>query len=314
MPDKRLIFLFIALLGVSVFFFSWNLTTHVAFILKLRAVKIGGLIVVGAAIGISTVLFQTLSNNRVLTPAIMGFDSLFMLMQTGMIFFLGGLSYAHMPGHILFVLNATVMMGAGVLLFTLVLRATRHDIQLMILVGVICGLLFRSLTVFMQRLIDPSEFAIVQSVMFAQFGGMNQNELLVAVALLILLSGWVATKCQMLDVMALGRDAARALGVDYDRMQFAVLCAISALVSISTALVGPIVFLGLLVSALAHSVMRSYRHALLLPAAAMISALILVLGQAAFEHLLKMQSTLTVVIEFVGGLFFLALLSKGKIK
>lgn len=314
MPDKRLLLLFVALVAAVALSFSWNLTTHVAFILKLRAVKLGGLVVVGAAIGISTVLFQTLSNNRVLTPSIMGFDALFLLMQTGMIFFLGGLEYAHMPGQMLFLLNALVMMGAAVLLFTVVLRATRHDIQLMILVGVIVGLLFRSLTVFMQRLIDPSEFAMLQSVMFAQFGGMNPNELLMATALLISACLWIAARCRVLDLMALGRDSARALGVDYDRLQFSVLCVISALVSISTALVGPIIFLGLLVSALAHSLMRSHRHALLLPAAAMISALFLVTGQAAFEHLLNLQSTLTVVIEFVGGLFFLMLLSKGKIK
>lgn len=314
MSDKRLWGLFVSLVLLVVVLFSWNLTTHIAFILQLRAVKIGGLLVVGAAIGISTVLFQTISNNRILTPSIMGFDALYLLMQTCLIFFLSGLSYAHLPGNVLFFLNTLTMLIASVVLFSTVLKATRYDIQLMILVGVIFGLVFRAFSTFIQRLIDPSEFAILQSVMFAQFGGINRTELLSALFLLVVVCIWVAKNCQVLDVMLLGRRTAKSLGLDYDRLQFMTLCVISILVSVSTALVGPIIFLGLLVSALAHSLMKTHRHALLLPAAAMISALILLLGQALFENLLERQSTLTVVIEFVGGLFFLILLSKGKIK
>lgn len=314
MSDKRLWSLSVCLILVVGVLFSWNLTTHLAFILELRAIKLGALIVVGAAIGISTILFQTISNNRVLTPSIMGFDALYLLLQTSLIFFLSGLNYAHLPGNAMFFLNTLVMVIASLALFSVVLKSTRHDIQLMILVGVIFGLVFRSFSTFIQRLIDPSEFAILQSVMFAQFGGLNSIELLSALVLLICVCVWVAKNCKLLDVMVLGRRSANSLGINYDRLQFITLCIISILVSVSTALVGPIVFLGLLVSALAHSLMKTHRHALLIPAAAMISALILLLGQAVFEHVLERQSSLVVVIEFVGGLFFLILLSKGKIK
>ncbi len=244
----------------------------------------------------------------------MGFDAIYLFIQTSLVFFLSSLSYAQIPGHLLFMINMGLMLLFAVILFTFVLRATRQDIQLMILVGIVFGMLFRSFATLMQRLIDPSEFAVLQSVMFAQFGSIDESELFLATVMLLLLGIWLIKNCQILDVMALGRSKARSLGVNYDQMQFKILALISILVSVSTALVGPIVFLGLLVSALAHSFMRSHLHALLLPAAALISAIILVLGQASFEHILKLQSTLIVVIEFFGGLFFLALLSKGKIK
>lgn len=224
------------------------------------------------------------------------------------------MTFANTPGWVLFSLNTAVMMLASVLLFTTVLRSTRHDIQMMILVGVIFGLLFRSFSILIQRMIDPSDFAMLQSLMFAQFTGMNLSELLGAMALLIFVCVWSIPKCAVFDVMALGRSTAMSLGVNYDRLQFGMLCAISALVSVSTALVGPIVFLGLLVSALTHSLMQTHRHAILLPAAALISALILIIGQTAFEHVLELRSTLSVIIEFSGGLFFLVLLSQGKIK
>jgi iron complex transport system permease protein len=314
MPDRKIIGLIVAVLLACAVFLIWELHGRIWFILELRAVKLAGLCVVGAAIGISTVLFQTLSGNRILTPSIMGFDALFLLMQTTMVFTFGGLGYASLPGPFLFGVNATVMMIASVILFGALLKRSRNDIQLMILVGVVFGLLFRSLASFINRLIDPSEFAMIQGAMFAQFGGINRMELAVASVVLVTICLSLWRFLPILDVMALGRTPARHLGVDYDRIQFCILIAIAALVSISTALVGPITFLGLLVSALAHSLMKTHRHAALLPAAALTSMLILVFGQALFERILRLQSSLAVVIEFIGGLLFLILLAKGKIR
>lgn len=314
MPDRKLFALLLAAVLVCAVFLTWGLQGRIWFILELRAIKLAGLCVVGAAIGISTVLFQTLSGNRILTPSIMGFDALFLLMQSTMVFAFGGLGYASLPGPALFGINATVMIIASVFLFGALLSRSRNDIQLMILVGVVFGLLFRSLSGFINRLIDPSEFAMIQGAMFAQFGGINRLELATASVVFLAICMWVWRLLPTLDVMALGRSPARHLGVDYDRIQFRILFAITALVSISTALVGPITFLGLLVSALAHSLMKTHRHAALLPAAALISMLILVFGQALFERILRLQSSLAVVIEFVGGLLFLILLAKGKIR
>ncbi len=314
MPDTRLIVLFLVLIGAGVTYLTWGLAGPIAFILKLRAIKLGGLLVVGAAVGLSTILFQTISRNRVLTPSIMGFDALYVFVQTSLVFFLGGLGFSQLPRQHLFAANSGALILCSLVLFTLALRKTRHDIQLMILVGVVFGLLFRSLSALMQRLMDPSEFAILQSVSFAQFSGIDRIELLASFIALGGVAVWLVWRTSVLDVMALGKREARSLGVAYDRVQFEILCAISLLVSVSTALVGPIVFLGLLVSALAHSLMQTHRHALLLPASAMIAALILVAGQAGFERILNLQSTLTVVIEFTGGLLFLILLMRGKIQ
>ncbi len=314
MPDRWFLILLGALVAASALFLTWGLSTRIWFILELRLVKLAGLITVGIAVGIATMLFQTLSGNRILTPAIMGFDALFLLVQTSLVFFIGGFGFVQLPGPVVFGINTAVMMVAAVTLFGALLHNNRRDIQLMILVGVIFGLLFRSLTSFMQRLIDPSEFAIVQGTMFAQFGGINRVELLTSVCLLLPLLVWIWRQCPVLDTMALGRDPARSLGVPYDGLQFRLLCAIAALVSIATALVGPITFLGLLVSSLTYSLMRSHRHALLLPTSAAMAALILVFGQTVFEQVLDLQSTLSIVIEFAGGLLFLFLLARGKLQ
>ncbi|KIC20032.1 iron chelate uptake ABC transporter family permease subunit [Leisingera sp. ANG-Vp] len=314
MPDRRILGLAALLAAAGALFLFWGLRGPSAYILELRAVKLAGLLAVGASAGVATVLFQTISHNRILTPSVMGFDALFLLLQTGLVAGLGAAASSRITSLNGFLIEAAVMMGAALILFTSLLGRTRHDIQLMVLAGVVLGLLFRTVTAFVQRLMDPSEFSMVQARMFAQFGSIDREALAAASVLMALAALWLVRNHAMLDVAALGRSQARSLGLAYDRLQLAVLCIIAALVSVSTALAGPLAFLGLLVSSLAHSLMQTHRHALLLPAAALISALILVAGQTVFERVLMLQSTLAVVIEFCGGLLFLILLAKGKIR
>ncbi len=302
------------LVAVSLLFLGWGLTGRVWLILEMRSVKLAGLILVGFSVGVATVMFQTISGNRILTPAIMGFDALFLLLQTSLVFTLGGFGYAQLPGTMKFMMNMLVMMGAAMLLFGLLLSRNRHDIQLMILVGVICGLLFRSLTSFFQRMIDPSEFAMVQGAMFASFGAIDTTQLIISSAVFAVVAVVVWRNLAKLDVVSLGRSTAISLGLPYDRIQMGVLVMVAALVSVSTALVGPITFLGLLVASLAHILMKTHRHVLLLPAAALISATVLVAGQTVFERMFRMQSTLAVVIEFFGGLLFLYLVANGRVR
>lgn len=314
MPDRRIIFLTLLLIVLSALFLLWGLKGKIWFILELRSIKLASLILVGAAIGTATVIFQTLSGNRILTPAIMGFDALFILLQTLLVFTLGGIGYAQLSGTTTFITETLLMIGAAMLLFGFLLGRNRNDLQLMILVGVIFGLLFRSITAFLQRIIDPSEFAMIQGAMFASFGSVDRTELAISTGIFTIALVVIWRLTPKMDIIALGRGPALALGLPYDRLQMQLLAIIAALVSISTALVGPISFLGLLVASLAHSLMKSHRHALLLPSVALISASVLVAGQTVFERFLHLQSTLAIVIEFGGGLLFLYLVARGRIR
>ncbi|MEK0165755.1 iron chelate uptake ABC transporter family permease subunit [Phaeobacter sp. A36a-5a] len=316
--DRRLLLLAGLLMGAAVGFVGWGLPWSEGapsrYILGLRMTKLAGLLCVGAAVGLATVLFQTLSQNRILTPSIMGFDALFLLTQSVLVAVFGLAGMVQLSGFAGFALDTAVMMAAALLLFTSLLRRTRGDIQLLILVGVVIAVLLRTLAGFLQRLMDPSAFAVVQGRMFAQFGSIDRTALLAALVVILPVALWLLRRSALLDVVALGRDQARSLGVRYDRLHLQLLCVIAALVSVSTALVGPLAFLGLLVTSLAHSLMQSHRHALLLPASALIAALVLVAGQILFERLLDLQSSLAIVIEFCGGLLFIVLLLKGKLR
>ncbi len=312
MVNHRLLALLVLFLLCCALFMGWNLKGRIWFILELRGVKLLGLSLVGLSIGVSTILFQTISGNRILTPSIMGFDALFLLMQTLLVMVLGGAIYVQLAGTQAFLLEAGIMVVAACLLFATLLGRGRQDLHRMILTGVIFGVLFRSLTSFAQRIIDPNEFAVLQGEMFASFTTIERDQLAIAAIVTCLALLPLLRMARELDVIALGRSQAVSLGVPYERRQLQILAIIAVLVSVSTALVGPVTFLGLLVASLAHAAMGTHQHRLLLPAAGLIAASVLVGGQFAFERLLRMQSTLSILIEFFGGLLFLILVLLGK--
>lgn len=281
---------------------SWS------FVLAFRGERLAALALVGAAVGVSTVLFQTVAGNRILTPSIMGFDALYGLFQTGLVFTLGGIGFVTLDARLKFLMETAAMIAVAVTLLTLVMGRGRHDLHRMLLVGVILGTFFRSLSGFLQRIMDPNEFAVVQGASFASFSKVNGDLLPLAAALSGLAMAIAWRLRHGLDVLALGRPVAIGLGLDHDRLVRVALVLVAVLVSASTALVGPVAFFGLLVASLAHAVLRTPHHAWLLPGAALIGAAILIGGQTLFERGLGMQATLSVVIEFAGGLVFLALL------
>ena len=307
MADRRLLSLWLGLILFCTGFLLWHLRAPYGFILELRATKLAALICIGAAIGAATVLFQTIAMNRLLTPGIVGFDALFVLMQTLLVTMFGGVGVAQIPGVLRFWIEAAVLMAAATALFGLLLRRGAADVTRMILSGVILGVLLRGLASMIQRLLDPSEFAVVQQAFFASFGRVDQGQLAAAAVLLAVTLACALRMAPALDVAALGRGPARGLGLNHDRVVIASLILIAAMVSISTALVGPITFLGLLAASLARTLTDTHRHAVLIPAAALIGAAILVAGQFVFERLLGQQSALAVVVEFFGGLLFLTL-------
>lgn len=281
------------------------------FILPFRGQKLAALILVGVSVSTATVLFQTISQNRILTPSIMGFDALYVLLLTVLVFMLGGQTYVKLPAIGQFLLNTVLLMGASVALFGTLLGRGRLDLMRMILTGIIFGVLFRSLTGFMQRMIDPNEYAVIQSGSFARFSQIDTALLGISTVLTIAALIVVWTMRHRLDVLALGHTAAVNLGEVPKPASFLVLVIVSLLVSVSTALVGPVAFLGLLVVSLAHQITPSPKHAILLPSAALISAIVLVGGQTILERVLALSTPLSVVVDVLGGLLFLILLLKG---
>ncbi|MCO5733126.1 iron chelate uptake ABC transporter family permease subunit [Rhizobium sp. SSA_523] len=308
MRDRLILAGLIALAAAAILaFLTVNLRGHLAFALELRGVRLAALMTVALAIGLSTVVFQTITGNRILTPSIMGLDALYQFGQTGLVFTLGGLGYVSLSPQLKFTVGAAALMLLAILILWPALKR-RMDLSLMLLAGIVIGGLFRSLTNLLARLIDPQEFAVAQRAMVANFAAPHTDLLLIAAAVTLVVGGFLFVRRHQLDVVALGQDSAIALGIDWNRVVMIHLLCVSLLVAVSTALVGPVTFFGLLIAALAERLTPSRRHARIFLVAFLCGVIVLVGGQTLLQHGLGQASTLSVVVDFIGGLVFILLL------
>ena len=150
----------------------------------------------------------------------------------------------------------------------------------------------------MEVLIDPNEFQIAQDIGFASFNRINTQILWVALAILVATIVFSLKYWHCFDVLALGRENAINLGIDYQKTLKVLLILVAILTSVSTALVGPLTFLGLLVMNVAFEFVRDYRHKVLIPAAMLISIITLVLGQLLVTHIFTFRTTLSIIVNF----------------
>lgn len=305
---RHCLWLLLALAAVvSGLFMTLNVQAEWSFVLPLRGGKLATLWTVAFAIGVSTVLFQTVTNNRILTPAVMGFDALFQLIQSVLAFSIG-VAAMQMPELTRFGMNVGLMVLLSTSLFVWLFRGQSSNLHLLLLVGIVAGIFFRSLNNFVWRIMDPNEFVVLQDRLFANFNTVSVPLLLLSLAVISLVGVWVWRQRHVLDVLALGREVAINLGVDYQRSVLGVLVVIAVLVSVSTALVGPVTFFGLLVSNMAYQLMHTHQHRYTLPATVLLGALLLVGGQMVLERVFSFNTSLSIVVEFLGGLTFIYLL------
>ena len=265
----------------------------------------------GLAIAYATVVFQTITHNRILTPSIMGLDSLYLLIQTVSIFFLGSNHITIVNKQVNFILSVSTMIVFALLLYQFLFKKGKQPNLFLTISRYYCWDLFSSISTFLQVLIDPNEFLVVQDRMFASFNNVNGD--------LVWLSSFIIMHCYMplvgallhyLDVLSLGRDTAINLGVPYDKIVKQMLIIIAILISMSTALVGPITFFGLIVANLSYQFFRTYKHSILISGAIVMSIIALVGGQWVVERIFTFSTTLSVIINFIGGMYFIYLLLK----
>ncbi|MDV4150037.1 iron chelate uptake ABC transporter family permease subunit [Clostridium sp. AL.422] len=306
---KKIILMSILAITFLVLFVVWGLNAkNYRFNLSIRIPKVLGILIAGTTISVASLLFQTITNNRIITPSIIGLDSLYSLVQTVVVFIFGSTSVFMVNKTINFLVSAALMVVLAMILFKVVLKKGRNNIFFLLLVGTVVGTLFRSMSSFMQVLIDPNEFDALQAKLFASFSLVNTKILLVSVIILLIIGFLLYKDFNNLDVMTLGREEAINLGVNYDKFSKKILVFVAILVSLSTALVGPITFLGIIVVNLTYEITKTYKHSVLLIVGTLISIIALVGGQFLVERVFNFSTTISIIINFIGGIYFINLL------
>ena len=315
MPRNRLLLLLLAaaciLLVLAYVFVGLTPENH-GFNFPRRVKIMAAILVVGAAVGLAAVTFQTVTANHILTPSIMGLDNLYLFLQTVVVFAFGSgqlVMMSDVPG---FVLTLLLMVGSSTALFVCMFRNEERNIYFLVLVGFICGTVFSGLADFMQVVIDPSEYSVLEGRMFATFNRINVALLGIAALIVAVVAALSVLDFRQLDVITLGRDHAINLGVRYRRVVLRTLVATAVLTSAATVLVGPIMFLGILAVSLGRALFKTHRHSVLVPGTVLVATAVLLLGMFLTERVLHFKTPLSVIINFVGGMYFLFLLLRAR--
>lgn len=312
-PNVRLAFVVGLAVVAVVAFLCMNQVVGFSLTWKFRSDKLFAMILVATCTAMSTVVFQTITFNRILTPGVMGFDALYLLLQALLVALFGSVAFIHLNPAAKWAMEITIMVSMVTLLFRWLFGAKRRDLFLMILVGIIFGILFRSATDMIMRILDPVEYSAVLDAGFASFNQIEE-QLLVVSAIVCAPAVYCLWRWRdAFDVMLLGKDHATNLGIQYNRQVTKTLVCIGILVAVPTALVGPITFFGLLVANLAYQFSGTFKHAYVMPMAVGIALTFLIGGQAILEHQFNFGGALSIIVEFVGGMVFvLLILKRGK--
>jgi len=280
------------------------------YFLTRRLTRIVGMLIVAFTIALATMTFQSLTQNRILTPSMLGFDSLYIVFQTLLVFIFGSVSSVVSNIYINFFMTLLVMLIFATVLYSILLKKVNFSLLHLLLVGIVLSTFFRSISSFLQMIIDPNEFSMIQDRSFASFNNMNINLMFVAVFLIIVVLTLMSHYFKFLDIVALGKDQAINLGVSYNKLMTKALMLISFLIAVSTALIGPIMFLGLLSVNIGRQLSRSYQHKELLSLSFLIGFLLLITSQILLDYVFNLRVPISVVINFLGGLYILKLLLK----
>lgn len=310
---NKLILLALLAFAICTLFLGKGLTAdNYQFFLSRRIPKVLAIILAAVAIASSSLVFQTITTNRILTPSILGFDSLYVMIQVILVATFGGLSSVVMDSKVNFLVATGVMVVSATTLFHFYFKGRPRNIFTLLLIGVVLSSLFNSVTGFFTMVIDPDEFTFIQGSMFASFNNINAELVYWCVVPMLLCAYYLHRITHKLDVMWLGSDNAKSLGVDTHKLTTQVMLVISLMISISTALIGPVLFFGLIVVALTRQIFQGFQHSFLLLASAVLSIFLLSGGQWIVENLFDFETTISVIINFLGGGYFLYLLMNNK--
>ncbi|MGL5125694.1 MAG: iron chelate uptake ABC transporter family permease subunit [Fusobacteriaceae bacterium] len=289
----------------------WGInSTNGKFLLNFRGGKILAILLSGSCIGISTVIFQTITKSRILTPSIMGLDSLYVFLQTLIIFFFKYIPKEFNGSFTRFFISVFCMIGLTILLQKSFFRDQKPKILYLILIGMVGGTFLDSLSNTMQIFMNPDEFLILQSLIYASYSKVEINLLLFACSIVLLTIYFIKDDLRNLDVLALGYENAINLGLDYNKLIQKFFIVIGILVSVSTALVGPITFLGLLTVNLAKEIFPTYMHKYILQGSIIFSVILLLVGQFLVEKIFGNSFPVSIIINLLGGSYLLYMILK----
>ncbi|WP_290013192.1 ferric acinetobactin ABC transporter permease subunit BauC [Acinetobacter pittii] len=307
MRITKLWMIYLIVICLAVVFLFLNSRLDFDYVIPNRLLRLATIVIAGICVAFSSIVFQTLVGNRILTPSIMGYEAIYLLWQVLLLFFWGthGLSQLGVNGN--FFISIVLMLLYSWVIHKWLLPYGRNDVFLLLLLGLVLTMVVGTVTQFIQLKINPGEFSVFQGLSYASFSR-SQPETLLYASLAVVIVLFLGRKAlPVLDVLVLGREQAISLGIHHHRYVSFYLALIAILVAVSTSLIGPTVFMGVFIANITYALARSYKHKLTLPMGCAITIAIFIAAQILVEHVFNYKTTVSILVNLVCGIYFLAL-------
>ena len=252
--------------------------------MHIRAPKLAAMVITAFAIGGASLVFQSVINNTIVTPCLLGMNSLYTLIHTAVVFFAGSGSLLAVNANASFAVDLVIMAVAATLIYSYFFKKTNHNVLYVLLIGTVLTSFFSSIQSTLVRVMDPNEYDNLLSTLVASFSNINSEIIVFSVIVLAAVIVVLRKDLALLNVLTLGKDQAVNLGVDYDNCIRRLLLGVTLCIAVATAMVGPISFLGLIIANLSRQLLKTYRHGWLILGSVLFGVIVLVGGQVIVEH------------------------------
>ena len=276
--------------------------------MKIRTPKLIVMIITAFAIGGASIVFQSVINNRIVTPCLLGMNSLYTLIHTAVVFFAGSSSILAANANLSFAADLIIMGVTATLIYSYFFKKTKHNVLYVLLIGTVLTSLFSSIQTTLTRVMDPNEYDNLLNTLVASFSNINTEIIIFSVIVLGAVIAFLGKDLSVLNVLTLGKNQAINLGVNYDRSVRRLLLGVTLFIAVATAMVGPISFLGLIIANLSRQLLKTYKHSFLMLGSALFGIIVLVGGQLIVEQVFTYSVPISVFITVGGGIYFLYLL------
>ena len=278
------------------------------YILSLRIPTLVVMMIAAFSIGSASLIFQSIINNRIVTPCLLGMNAMYTLVHTTVIFMVGSGSIFATNSNLSFAVDLIVMSVVATFIYSFMFEKTGNNVLYVLLIGTVLSSFFGSIQSTMIRVMDPNEYDALLTTLVADFNNVNVEVIYFSLILLIALTIFLWKDLMLLDVITLGKEQAINLGVDYDRTVRRLLLGVVLCIAVATAMVGPISFLGLIIANLARQLLKTHKHNHLIVGSALMGMLAIIAGQFVSQHIFSYAVPISTFITIGGGVYFLYLL------
>lgn len=287
---------------------------HDLVIFDFRLPRIVVAALVGFGLGVAGAAIQGISRNGLADPGILGINAgagaaivIFMFFFEGRIAGSGWLSILAMP-----LFGWIGGLGAAVLIYFFAWRNGRLDPQRLILVGIAAGSGLGALSLYLSLKMNPQDFEMATVWLTGSIWNANWQYIVSMLPWLVILVPIIIRKSYILDLLQLGEDSAKSLGVSTEKEKNVLLLSSIGIVSACVSVSGNIGFVGLIAPHIAKRLVGIHHHRVI-PVCGTIGMLLVIVSDFIAKTVFSpIELPVGIVISIIGIPYFVYLLFKTK--